>query len=332
MTKTLVTLAAACVAATAMSAQGSSALKGVPGTPSLAPATSDTFTFFVAGHNRPVDAATPQPATPGQIFSAAKAQRAAFVVWTGDMIYGLDDEDTSSLATQYSAFFALARAAGVPVFAAPGNHEMNIKVKSKKGVKTEIGSAKMEAAYRQNFGLAAGGQIYGSFTYANSHFVVLNSSEVAPKAAKRAPFAKPAPDVNLDPGHIPPAQLDWLRADLAANTSLHTFVFMHHPIKPKKKDMALDPKDAAELVAEFSKHKNISYVFASHEHLYYNPQTKDLSPLAARTDPTTGAPLYVVSGGAGAKLVGTPETGGFHHYLKITVQGNRVQPEIVKLP
>ena len=331
MTRPFATLVLVGVAARVLLAQGPVALQGLPGTPALGPAASDAFTFLVAGDNRPANASLPQPPTPGRIFADAKGQHAAFIVWTGDMIYGLEAEDTTVLAAQYAAFFALARTAGVAVFAAPGNHEINVKVKSPAGVVTEIGSLAMEASYRQNLGLAPNAPIYRSFTYGNSHFVLLNSCEVAPKAETRAEFAKPEPNVNLDPGYMSRAQIDWLRADLAANASLHTFVFMHHPIRPQKPDMALDPKSAGELVAAFDQHKNISYVFASHQHLYYNVQTRDTSPLAARTDPTTAPPLYVISGGAGAKLAGTPAQGGFHHYLKVTVQGSRVQPEIVRV-
>src|SRR5471030_928021 len=107
---------------------------------------------------------------------------------------------------------------------------------------------------------------------------------------------------------------------------------MHHPIKPKKKDMGLNDKNAKDLIALFGNYSNISYVLASHEHLYYNVQTGDTTSPPGRTDPTKDPPLYLISGGAGAKLSGAPADGGVHNYLVFHVAGNQVQASIVRLP
>ncbi|HJW86997.1 MAG TPA: hypothetical protein VJ440_10225 [Candidatus Brocadiaceae bacterium] len=43
-------------------------------------------------------------------------------------------------------------------------------------------------------------------------------------------------------------------------------------MKPQQASDALAPDSLAKLSNIRAKHKNISYVLASHEHLYYNPQ------------------------------------------------------------
>jgi hypothetical protein len=310
---------------------GSSAIKPVPGTGSLKPAPGTTFTFIVAGDNRPANATDQQPPTPSLIFSAAKTAGAAFLVWTGDTIYGLDSADPVAIGTQYKGFFTLAATAGVPVFNAPGNHEMDVKVKHVKDRK-EIGSAAMQKLYRKNMDIAMSSPIYGAFSYGNARFILLNTEEIPPAGVTRSPIAivdstEGGGKVNLDPGYVSKQQMDWLKSELAANKATHTFIFMHHPIKPEKADMGLDKNCADKLVSEFAKYQNISYVFASHEHLYYNAQTQDTTAPPNRTAPSTDPPYYLVSGGAGA-----PAKTPFHNYLVVSVDGNNITVRMVKLP
>jgi 3',5'-cyclic AMP phosphodiesterase CpdA len=310
----------------------SSPLAPIPGTGPLKSSDSSAFTFIVAGDNRPAKAKLPQPPTPRRIFAAANKRKAAFLIWTGDIIYGLDTADAKAIGQQYDAFFSLARQAGAPVFVAPGNHEMDVKVSAESSSVKEVGSAPMQALYRTNMGLAANAPIYGAFSYGNSRFILLNSEEIPPPTEKRSPHAKTASKVNLDPGYIGQAQLDWLKQELDSNKAAHTFVFMHHPIKPKKSTMGLNKKNAKALMELFSRHSNISYVLASHEHLYYNVQTGDASAPPSRKDPSKKPPYYLISGGAGAPLTGKPAHGGFHNYLVFQVQGDRVSASLVKLP
>lgn len=325
-----VVVSALTVIVSAQTTTVSAPVRPIPGTGALGTLASASFTFVVAGDNRPAKADDPPTPTTGQVFAAAKALKASFVVWTGDMIYGLDTAEPTALARQYAAYFALARTAGAPVFAAPGNHEMDVKIRHDATLK-ETGSAQMEAQYRTNMGLPPGGQIYGAFTYGNSRFILLNSEEVAPPQVPRSAPAVTATGINLDPGYMSPAQIQWLTKELASNTAVHTFLFIHHPIKPKKADMGLNKANADELTALFARHRNISYVLGSHEHLYFNPQTNDISAPPNRTAPSTAPPIYLVSGGAGAPLSGTPADGGFYHYLVFTVTGNSIQVRMVKL-
>jgi len=307
----------------------------VPGTGPLRPAKTESFSFIVAGDSRPHKPNLPLPPTAEQIFAAARALKPAFIIWTGDAIYGLSSADPDVIAKQYAAFFQVARKAAAPVFLAPGNHEMDVRIPVEgQKHKREIGSPQMEALFRKNMGLAQRAPLYGAFTYGNSRFILLNSEEIAPPGTERSPHARVGAggELNLDPGFISEEQLEWLRRELDSNKALHTFIFMHHPIKPRQSHMRLNRRNAEALLELFGHYRNISYVIASHEHLYYNPQTRDTTPPPERIDPSPQPPLYLVSGGAGAPLEGTPENGGFHHYLLFRVEGDKVQPRLIRLP
>jgi len=152
---------------------------------------------------------------------------------------------------------------------------MDVKVKHNKDLK-EIGSAKMEKLWRKNMGLKKKESIYSSFNYANGHFILLNTEEIPPAGTLRSQPAQVGDiegggKVNLDPGYVSAEQMQWLAADLASNKATHTFVLMHHPIKPKNPDMGLNKANADELVSLFGKYSNISYILASHEHLSTHP-------------------------------------------------------------
>ena len=41
--------------------------------------------------------------------------------------------------------------------------------------------------------------------------------------------------------------------------------------------------------------------------------------------------VYIITAGAGAPLYAAPEDGGFYHFVKVTVQGDRVTDEVVRI-
>jgi hypothetical protein len=323
-----------CGVAVGQTIDQSSQLSPVPGTGVLKPADTASFSFIAAGDSRPANPDLPLPATAGQMFASARSLKPAFTVWTGDAILGLNSADPVMIGKQYQAFFKVARKAGVPVFLAPGNHEMDVTVSvQNSNVVREVGSAQMEALYRKNMELPVNAPTYGAFTYGNSRFILLDSEEIPQPDTERSPHAKVGAggEVNLDPGFISPTQFQWLKQQLDTNKAVHTFIFMHHPIKPKTPDMGLNRENAEALMKLFSRYSNISYVLASHEHLYYNPQTSDTRPPPNRIDPSNGPPFYLVSGGGGPPVEGTPENGGFHHYLKFQIDRNQVQVHLLRL-
>jgi len=311
------------------------ALSSLPGTGTLdSNAKSDCFVFVVAGDNRPAKKKDPPTATTGQIFTAAqkanpslaacKDAKPVFVFWTGDSIYGKDPGSESTVKSEYEAFLAVAAQAGVSVFNAPGNHEMDDE--------NDVPNAQMQAFYPKYMS-----ELYGAFNYGNSRFIALNTEEIAPQGTKKSARAITESGTTLDPGYVSQKQRDLLDADLEANQDkAHIFVFMHHPIKPYKADDGLDSASAQALVAIFKKYKNVSYVIAGHEHMYFNPQSKHgWGDPPNRTDPSKDPPYYLVSGGAGAPLKGItkkhPPKGSYFHYLVFEVNGDKIKTVLVQL-
>jgi hypothetical protein len=299
------------------------ALSPLPETGSLSkPSDPDKFTFVLAGDNRPLHSTCPQPSTPGKIFSAVRqmSPAAAFVLWTGDTISGKDPQHPKIIQKQYTDFLKIAATANVPVFNAPGNHEMDDA--------NEVPSKPMKALYRKNM---AG--TYGAFTYGNSRFIALDSeNEPELEKIKKQPSTAEGVTKSQPPGSITKKQLKLLKDDLDANKDkAHVIIFMHHPVEPYSKNDGLNPLTVTALKKIFAGYKNISYVVSGHEHLYFNPQgDKDkLTEPPSREDPSQ-PPYYLISGGGGAPLkTGTP--GSFYHYLVFNVDGKTITPNLVKV-
>ncbi len=145
------------------------------------------------------------------------------------------------------------------------------------------------------------GRLYGSFDYGRSHFIALDTEE-----ADRAPG-------------IGSVQLTWLKRDLEANRGAeHIFVFSHHPLFPNPSDPKAgfaDPANRDEVHRLFVRYC-VNTVFSGHEHLYY----------ASVHDGVR----YIVTGGGGAPSDGTPQDGGFQHYLLVTVDGGAVKVQVLQ--
>ncbi|MDP9122759.1 MAG: metallophosphoesterase, partial [Acidobacteriota bacterium] len=298
-------------------------LLSLPGTPVLGAASDPAhFTFVVAGDNRPHHEEDPPTATIRQIFAAVKTLQPAFVVSLGDTIYGKNPQKHEKVVQEYKDFLAIAGQGGVPVFNAPGNHEMDDQ--------NDVPNQFMQLWYGQSYGLP-----YGAFTYGNSRFVVLNSEEMPPPGVQRSAGATAEDGKKLDPGYVGAKQLELLRQELDANKDkAHIFVFMHHPIRPRDSKHGLDAASAKAITDLFKGYANVSFVLAAHEHLFWNPQDPgNVKTVASRTDPSNQPPTYLVAGGAGAPIAKkvSPAEGGFHHYLVFKVAGDRIDVQVVKL-
>lgn len=284
------------------------------------PENPDEFTFVVFGDNRPAKG-DPQPETIKEIFTEIKALEPAFAMSLGDIIEGKpqagDPGAIDAMRRQFKDFLALAATAGgVPIFNAPGNHEMDDE--------QDIPTRRMHDLYHECVGPS-----YGAFTYGNSRFIVLNTEDIP-----AADTPKPPNDEEFS--YMSPRQIAELKADLDANRDKHhIFITMHYPIHAKDEgppesrwDDRLYPESREALVELFKDYDNIAYVLAAHGHLYYNPRSPD--NVTDVPGWNTGDPIvYLVSGGAGAPLnVGK---WGFHHYLIFKVDGTRVSVELVKL-
>src|ERR1043166_4835203 len=90
----------------------------------LVPAPDGDFVFVVAGDNRPTTHGAPYPHGFNRVIEEIGLIRPDLVLWTGDTIYGYGDKDEPALADEYARFIDIAKYADVPIFNAPGNHEI----------------------------------------------------------------------------------------------------------------------------------------------------------------------------------------------------------------
>jgi len=324
---------AALAAAVALSAYGQlSPIAQLPtGAPALdANASATQFTFVVAGDNRPAKRGDPLTKPLLDIASQMKASPPSFIVWNGDAIFG---KTSIGIDAEYEAFLDEWRKVPVPIFNAPGNHEMVVQTNiscDKKSAEVPDYGGSMLATYREKMA-----QPYGMFRYGNAAFLLLNTDDVPDVALPSAC------DYN---GFVSQAQLDALTASLkelgADATVTHIFVFMHRPIhddnKSKlqplledKSDYALRLKAFRDLLDGMANTK-VTFVFASHDHRLYVYKNGSLT----RSVPATMPPTFVVTGGAGAPLKDCKDAkpaGSYYHYVKVTVNGAEVSAEVVPL-
>lgn len=256
----------------------------------VSPANGGDFVFVVAGDNRPTAHGAPWPRVLPTIISEIGVIKPDFVLWTGDTIYGYDDKDTAAVQKEYGEFLALAKRTGVPLFNAPGNHEIH-------DLQKQIPCASLETEFQKHWDL------HGSFDYRGVHVIALDSEECGHEV--------PA---------IDGAQLEWLRNDLEANKSARAiFVFFHTEVTqaPNDEDAKNHPPlaNSDELRALFEKYP-VKAVFQGHEHLFYRTAINGIQ--------------YFVAGGAGAPFYAPPETGGFSHYLVVEMKNDQLTYKVVE--
>jgi hypothetical protein len=149
------------------------------------------------------------------------------------------------------------------------------------------------------------GPFYYSFSVGGAYFIAVDN----------------AWDDDLDE-----AQERWLETELwAARGCEHVFVFMHRPPYDPRgtgHGHCMGRAQAERLMALFGRYR-VTYIFCSHVHGYFTGTWGDIP--------------YVVSGGAGAPLVGTDPPGAtgdrhyFNHYFRVTVAGKDVTVEPVEV-
>lgn len=141
-----------------------------------------------------------------------------------------------------------------------------------------------------------------AFTYGNSRFYLLNTY------------------VPGEGGRITGEQLAWLREDLATNgaAAAHRFVFFHAPIYSPMNDIGRrrwgDPANAQELQELFADN-GVEVVFNGHDHYFAWRMVDDVQ--------------HIVTGGAGAPPYQAPGGLSIHHYLLVTVNGDRLSIRLV---
>ena len=143
------------------------------------------------------------------------------------------------------------------------------------------------------------GPNYYSFNYENAHFIVLDNSF-------RGTFDR--------------RQYDFLISELKANQGKPIFVFFHKPVFDPSEiypDYIMSERQTAkDLIGIFSKYR-VRYVFSGHIHGYGRAERDGV--------------VYIVTAGAGAPLYLPRWMGGFNHFVKVTVEGDKITDQVVKL-
>lgn len=198
------------------------------------------FTFAVVGDSQPPRPDAPQTEVFKKLVKRMDALNPAFVVHTGDAIYGAWSLDgVRAQVTDYREAIAPLRA---KVYRAIGNHEIQGQKANQAFFEKEVGG------------------LYYSFDHEGSHFIVLNACIIGEER------------------RITGKQLKWLKEDLRkARSARHKFVFMHMPLYPVDGHIGacLDahPGERDALHRLFMLNR-IDTVFSGHEHLF-NEQTRN---------------------------------------------------------
>jgi len=234
------------------------------------PESEHEFTFAVLG-----DSQFHLPNLFNQVIDEVVHLYPAFVIHVGDMISGYVDDPEESRA-QWRRFRAqIAPLGEIPFLPVPGNHDIRDAERGPGG----------ETIYREEWG-----ELYYSFDYANTHFVVLYTDDCGESA-------------------IGDRQLAWLEDDLsAARTQEHVFVFSHRPL------YWLENGDAMHQLFVDS---GVSAVICGHLH-HYNYQVRDGIPyVMAYAAAHLGTPFPLAAG-------------SLHHILLITVRDDTFRLAVVK--
>jgi 3',5'-cyclic AMP phosphodiesterase CpdA len=210
----------------------------VPGNgrlPVLAPIpATQPFTFVVMGDNRGSSRGR-QPKVFLDILAGIHDAHPAFAVTTGDMINGYSSNE-AVLRLQWKGYCEALAAAGIPVFHAPGNHDINPDAPV---------SGRL---YRELWG-----PTYYAFDYGSARFIALDTETQAHR--------------------VDDAQFAWLEAQLAGAGSRRVFLFFHEPLFPvdghRGSSLDVHVPDRDKLHALFVAHRGaIAGVYQGHEHLY----------------------------------------------------------------
>jgi 3',5'-cyclic AMP phosphodiesterase CpdA len=190
----------------------------------------------------------------------------------------------------WANFWALSKPITVPYFLTVGNHDANPKM------------TLSENTFKAQVDLP-GNELYYAFVAENSLFIVLDSY------------------LDDQEKRITGEQFKWLETVLAKSTQRHKFVFLHHPLytdlgKGHHAHDSLDryPESRDRLESLFAKHK-VDAVFAGHEHYYQRRMVDGI--------------VHVITGGGGAPIFEREEDGGFFHFVRVTVDGDKVNGEVI---
>lgn len=178
---------------------------GLTGGPPLAPTipSGTPYSFVVLGHLRG-DLSGPNSKLP-EIIAGVRALHPDFLLLTGDVVWGDTEKKVASYASvrrQWEYLDSALATLGVPVFRAPGNHDIN--------------DIPTRDIYRERYGI-----LPQAITFGDSRLILLSSAWIPSDGdTRKNPFVRPA-DLTSE-------QKAWLATELPKPGFAHTFVVMHH--------------------------------------------------------------------------------------------------------
>jgi len=257
------------------------------------PENAENFRFIVTGDNRPHGYGQPVKPFMKEIYKEVGLINPAFVINVGDVIHGYSTffkDNKWDVEEQFLDYYSVANSIDVPVLLVTGNHDVVGKDASE--VREELF-----------------GKSYYSFTYGNSHFVVLNSEVL-----------EEGKTFNGDEGGFTAEEIDWFKNDMEEHKdTTHTFIFMHRPLYdlPEYPSHAPyeDHMDQRQAILDIINEYKPDIVFEGHQHLFN----------VSEHDGVT----YIITGGAGAPFYAPPNENGFPHYLVINVNSEEVNYDVI---
>ncbi len=222
-----------------------------PELPTIPP--DQPFSFVVMGDNRGDDSGQQPPAF-RQVLQAVQEQSPAFILDSGDMIYG-HSSNIDQVRAQWRIYKEVIRKVRAPIFHVPGNHD--------------IWDGASGRIYRELWG-----ETYYEFGYGNTQFIGLDTESAN--------------------GRLGEQQFQWLQQQLEHSARSNVFLFFHRPLFPVDgaigSSLDEDISERDRLHKLLSAHRSrIRGVFAGHEHLY-NYQQREGVPYYISGG--AGAPLY----------------------------------------
>ncbi len=214
------------------------------------------FAFFA--DNRPGGPLTPQPEQFKKLIRILNIVRPDFAILGGDIVYGYRSEAVV-LAWQWSDFLSIYESSAVPIFVAPGNHEM------KTGEAPSTGDRDAQILFLMNLG-----RLYYSFAYGKDLFLILDTDIVG--------------EANMITGR----QKEWMVEMLGEGQSYrYRFTAMHKPAfsGPAYRTITNDKE-----VTEIFRGYNVTVALQAHNHIFYK---RYLEPTWFYVSGGAGSPLYV---------------------------------------
>jgi len=240
----------------------------------------EAFTFGVAGDNRPASNTTVQPAGWNTIVGQMAVENLDLALNVGDIIYGMSTDTLAQNVARWEGFTSatMPLTYSTPLYTVIGNHEYVSYANGKAGYDQELTLPVNNGADAATYG-----EHYYSLTNGDTHFIALST------------------EIPGQQGMITGNQRAWLEADLAANTSKWTIVFMHRPLfsGAHAGDPWVNLANAAGQLNKTEIHNlfvasGVDIVFEGHDHYYLRHVQDGIQ--------------YIITGGGGAPL-STPTLG-----------------------